>query len=43
MTAKVLARLPKLKLVVTRSEGYDHIDLAEAKQRGIAVCIGWHS
>jgi D-lactate dehydrogenase len=38
ITAKVLERLPELKLVVTRSVGYDHIDLAEAKQRGIAVC-----
>jgi D-lactate dehydrogenase len=38
VTAEVLARLPRLKLVVTRSVGYDHIDLAEAKRRGIAVC-----
>jgi D-lactate dehydrogenase len=37
-TAEVFERLPKLKLVVTRSVGYDHIDLAEAKRRGIAVC-----
>jgi D-lactate dehydrogenase len=38
VTAEVFERLPKLKLVVTRSVGYDHIDLAEAKRRGIAVC-----
>lgn len=38
VTPEVLARLPKLKLIVTRSVGYDHIDLAEAKRRGIPVC-----
>jgi D-lactate dehydrogenase len=27
-----------LKLIVTRSVGYDHIDLDEAKRRGIPVC-----
>lgn len=30
-------RLPKLKYVATRSTGFDHIDLAEAKKRGIVV------
>jgi D-lactate dehydrogenase len=29
--------LPKLKLIATRSTGYDHIDLAAAAQRGILV------
>jgi D-lactate dehydrogenase len=38
VTPEVLARLPKLKLVVTRSVGYDHIDLAEAERHGVAVC-----
>ncbi|MEJ2734912.1 MAG: NAD(P)-dependent oxidoreductase [Anaerolineae bacterium] len=38
VTPEVLARLPKLKLIVTRSVGYDHIDLAEARRRGIQVC-----
>lgn len=38
VTPEVFERLPRLKLVVTRSVGYDHIDLAEAKRRGIAVC-----
>lgn len=33
----VLARLPKLRLVVTRSTGFDHIDVAACRQRGIAV------
>ena len=33
VTPEVLERLPNLKLIVTRSVGYDHIDLAEAEQR----------
>jgi D-lactate dehydrogenase len=32
-----MARFPSLKLIATRSTGYDHIDLAAAKARGIAV------
>jgi len=32
-----MARFPKLKLIATRSTGYDHIDLAAAKARGITV------
>jgi len=32
-----MARFPKLKLIATRSTGYDHIDLAAAAARGIAV------
>ncbi len=38
VTHEVFERLPNLKLIVTRSVGYDHIDLAEAKKRGIPVC-----
>ena len=38
VTREVLDRLPELKLIVTRSVGYDHIDLAEAERRGISVC-----
>ncbi|RYG32676.1 hypothetical protein EON81_20080, partial [bacterium] len=34
---EVFDAMPKLKLVVTRSTGYDHIDLAEAEKRGIAI------
>ncbi|MDD3066294.1 MAG: NAD(P)-dependent oxidoreductase [Candidatus Gracilibacteria bacterium] len=33
-----LKRLPKLKLLITRSAGFDHIDLAAARKLGIAVC-----
>lgn len=32
-----LARFPKVKLIATRSTGYDHMDLAAAKARGVAV------
>ncbi|MFA6462287.1 MAG: hydroxyacid dehydrogenase [Candidatus Woesearchaeota archaeon] len=35
---KILSKLPKLKLIATRSTGYDHIDLAACKKRGIIVC-----
>lgn len=35
---KILKKLPKLKLVITRSTGFDHIDLKAAKKRKIKVC-----
>jgi D-lactate dehydrogenase len=38
MTAEVMDACPKLKLIVTRSAGYEHIDLEAAKKRGIVVC-----
>lgn len=38
ITSEVLAACPRLKLIVTRSAGYEHIDLAAAKARGIVVC-----
>jgi D-lactate dehydrogenase len=38
VTPELLARLPNLKLIVTRSAGYDHIDLAAAERHSIAVC-----
>jgi D-lactate dehydrogenase len=34
----VLEKLPKLKLLCTRSVGYDHLDLAYCKEREITVC-----
>lgn len=34
----LLDRLPGLRLVLTRSTGYDHIDLARCRERGIVVC-----
>ena len=38
LTAARLANLPKLKMVATRSTGFDHIDIAECAKRGIMVC-----
>ncbi|MCK4976128.1 MAG: hypothetical protein KAS36_04280 [Anaerolineales bacterium] len=38
VTREVFERLPDLKLVVTRSVGYEHIDLEEAARRDIPVC-----
>jgi D-lactate dehydrogenase len=38
VTREVFERLPNLRLIVTRSAGHDHIDLAEARSRSITVC-----
>ncbi|MCD6227926.1 MAG: hydroxyacid dehydrogenase [Candidatus Omnitrophica bacterium] len=35
---EVISSLPSLKLITTRSTGFDHIDLKEAKKRKISVC-----
>ncbi|HEX7050858.1 MAG TPA: hydroxyacid dehydrogenase [Longimicrobiales bacterium] len=35
--ADVLERLPALRMIATRSTGYDHIDLAACRERGITV------
>jgi len=35
---EVLEKLPDLKLITTRSTGFDHIDIETAKNLGIAVC-----
>ncbi|WP_137390389.1 hydroxyacid dehydrogenase [Rhodoligotrophos defluvii] len=37
LSAAVLARFSDLKLIATRSTGYDHIDLAYCRSRGITV------
>ena len=37
ITASVLAKLPKLKFIATRSTGFDHIDIKACKKRGIKV------
>ncbi len=34
----VLGRLPALRMIATRSTGYDHIDLTYCEERGISVC-----
>jgi D-lactate dehydrogenase len=36
--AEVLRQLPGLKLIATRSTGFDHIDLDYCRQAGITVC-----
>ena len=35
ITEKTLAHFPKLKFLTTRSTGFDHVDLAACKKRGI--------
>lgn len=37
-SADILKKLPKLKLLCTRSVGYNHIDLAYCHEHGITVC-----
>jgi D-lactate dehydrogenase len=38
VTKELIDKLPNLKLVTTRSTGFDHIDLAYCKRKGITVC-----
>ena len=38
MTKEVLEQLPNLKLIATRSVGYNHIDLEACKKQGVTVC-----
>ncbi len=38
VNGEVIQKMPKLKLVATRSTGFDHIDLEECKKRHITVC-----
>jgi len=37
VTRAILSRLPNLKLLATRSTGFDHIDLSACTERGIVV------
>ncbi len=37
ITKEILDRLPKLKLIATRSTGYDHIDIVGCKKRNIKI------
>ncbi len=37
-TKSIIEKLPKLKLLCTRSVGYDHIDLRACEERGITLC-----
>lgn len=38
VSKEVLAVLPNLKMIATRSTGFDHIDLEACKQHGITIC-----
>ncbi len=38
ISKEILAKLQRLKLVATKSTGFDHIDLKECKKRKITVC-----
>lgn len=38
MTREVISKFPRLKCIATRSTGYDHIDAAFCKEKGITVC-----
>ncbi|GAB6078604.1 hydroxyacid dehydrogenase [Hydrogenobaculum acidophilum] len=38
ITKEVIDKLPELKLIVTRSTGFDHIDVAYANSKRILVC-----
>ena len=38
ISARVIEALPNLKMIVTRSVGYDHIDLKAAQKKGIIIC-----
>ncbi len=37
VTREVIESMPKLKLIATRSTGFDHIDLEAAREKGITV------
>ncbi|MGA2911689.1 MAG: NAD(P)-dependent oxidoreductase [Candidatus Levyibacteriota bacterium] len=37
ITKEILAKLPSLKFIATRSMGFDHIDIAACKEKGIVV------
>jgi D-lactate dehydrogenase len=38
VTREILDKLPRLKMIATRSTGYDHIDLKAASEKRIVVC-----
>ncbi len=38
LDAATLAAFPKLRLIATRSTGYDHIDLDYCREHGVTVC-----
>jgi D-lactate dehydrogenase len=42
VSKEILSKLPELKLLTTRSMGFDHIDLKAARKRGVDVCTSPH-
>ena len=38
ITKEILENLPKLKLICVTATGFDNIDTAAAKEKGVAVC-----
>ncbi len=38
LTKEVIDKMENLKLIITRSTGYDHIDVGHANKKGITVC-----
>lgn len=38
ITREVLEHAPKVKMITTRSTGFDHVDLKACEERGITVC-----
>ncbi len=38
LNKEVIDKMKNLKLIITRSTGYDHIDVKYAKEKGITVC-----
>jgi D-lactate dehydrogenase len=38
LNESALAKFPAVRMIATRSTGYDHIDLKECRRRGIPVC-----
>lgn len=38
INGQIIRQIPSLKLIVTRSTGFDHIDLEECRKGGITVC-----
>lgn len=38
LTPEVLAKIPSIKMISTRTTGFDHIDLEFCKEKGIVVC-----
>jgi D-lactate dehydrogenase len=35
---QIIQAIPNLKLITTRSTGYDHIDIDSSKKHGITIC-----